>query len=149
MKLRKAEAAEADALTQLALRSKRAWGYDAAFMQSVMPDMVVRPEYLSEEYGIVAEGAGAVLGYAIVRVEGEAAVLRDLFVEPACFRQGVGKALFDEAVRYARERGAVTMTLGGDPHAIGFYKRMRMTQIGSEPSIAGGGRMLPIMSLKL
>jgi len=89
------------------------------------------------------------IGYAIVRVDGDAAFLRDLFIEPNRFCQGIGTALFQEALQYARERGARSITLGGDPNAIGFYRRMGMRQIGSEPSSIGGGRMLPVMAMDI
>ena len=115
MLIRNANRTEADDLTRLAIRSKRAWGYDDAFMERVMPDMIVRPDYLIAEHGIVAEEAGTLIGYAIVRIEGDGAYLRDLFVEPDRFRQGIGAALFTEAVCFARERGATSLTLGGDP----------------------------------
>jgi GNAT superfamily N-acetyltransferase len=140
---------EAPALTALALRSKRAWGYDERFMERVMPDMVVHPKYLVDEHGIVAEESGVVVGYAIVRVEGGHALLRDLFVEPERLRRGIGKALFFEAVRYALEHGARELTLGGDPNAIGFYERMGMRKVGEEASVVGGGRMLPVMALSV
>lgn len=149
MLIRDAKPDEADELTRLALRSKRSWDYDDDFMDRIMPDMVVHPHYLTAERGIVAEEAGTPIGYAILSVEGESAFLRDLFVEPDRFRQGIGTALFSEAVRFAREQGARSITLGGDPNAIGFYERMGMRQIGSEPSIAGNGRMLPIMALDI
>ncbi|HEY6485378.1 MAG TPA: GNAT family N-acetyltransferase [Candidatus Cybelea sp.] len=136
-------------MTNLALRSKRAWGYDSAFMQRVMPDMIVHSQYLADEYGLVAEDAGVVVGYAIVRVDNQLAFLRDLFVEPDHFRRKVGKALFDEAVRWARKQGATSIRLGGDPNAVGFYKRMGMHQIGTERSIAGNGRSLPIMEMDI
>lgn len=147
--IREAKPTEADDLTRLAIRSKRAWGYDDDFMNRVMPDMVVHPFYLVEEHGIVAEEDGIPIGYAIVRVDANGAFLRDLFIEPNRFRQGIGAALFEEAVRFARDRGARSMTLGGDPNAVGFYQRMGMRQTGSEPSIAGNGRMLPIMAMDL
>jgi ribosomal protein S18 acetylase RimI-like enzyme len=47
-------------------------------------------------------------------------------------RRGIGKALFWEAVHYARKLGAQELTLGGDPNAIGFYERMGMRKIGKE-----------------
>lgn len=149
MLIREAKPEEADDLTRLAVRSKRAWGYDDDFMWRVMPDMIVHRQYLIAEHGIVAEEAGMPIGYAIVSVEADSAFLRDLFVEPDRFRQGIGTALFGEAVRFAREQGAESITLGGDPNAIGFYERMGMRQIGYEPSIVGNGRMLPIMTLDI
>jgi len=145
--LRDAQPDEAAVLTQLALRSKRAWGYDDAFMNRIMPDMIVHPEYLTSEHGVVVEDGGAVCGYAIVRVDAESAYLRDLFVEPQHFRRGFGEALFHAAVAFAKKRGARRLTLVGDPNAVGFYERMGMVRIGDEPSSAGAGRMLPIMSL--
>jgi GNAT superfamily N-acetyltransferase len=140
---------DAGALTELALRSKRTWGYDERFMELVSPDMVVYSEYLAAEHGIVAEEGGIPVGYAIVRIDGGHASLRDLFVEPHKLRQGVGKALFRETVTYALAFGAQELTLSGDPNAIGFYERMGMRKIGEEPSIVGGGRMLPVMALDL
>ena len=126
---RRADPAEANTLTALALRSKRAWGYDENFMALVLPDMAVLPEFLRDEYGIVAEEDGRVLGYAIVRVDNGAAFLRDLFVEPGRFRQGVGTALFAQVTDYARNRAAKKLTLAGDPNALGFYKRLGMVQV--------------------
>lgn len=149
LRLRKALPGEAGRLTALAVRSKRSWGYSEEFMQRVMPDMIVFPQFLELEHGIVAELEEDAVGYAIVRVDGPHAFLRDIFVEPARFGTGVGKALFEETVRIARERGATRMTLFGDPNAVGFYVRMGMEQIGEEPSIAAGTRMLPIMALQL
>jgi hypothetical protein len=81
MTFRKATPEEASALTDLAIRSKHSWGYTDDFMQKVMPDMIVHRKFLEEENGIVAEDGGTTLGYAIVRVDGDEAFLRDLFVK--------------------------------------------------------------------
>lgn len=145
VRLRRARPVEAQVLTDLAIRSKRSWGYSEEFMKNVLPDMVVHPSFLEDEHGIVAEENGETFGYAIVRVDGREAFLRDLFVEPAHFRKGVGSALFLESVRFARDCGAVTLKLFGDPNAIGFYEHFGMQKIGDEPSIVGGGRTLPVM----
>ena len=149
LSFRKALPAEAQALTELAFRSKRAWGYDEHFMELVTPDMVVRPENLTSEHGIIAEENGVAVGYAIVKADGKHAFLRDLFVEPERLRRGIGTALFWEAVHYAQTLGAQELTLGGDPNAIGFYERLGMRKIGEERSIVGGRRMLPVMALDI
>lgn len=149
VRLRRARPDEAQALTDLAIRSKRSWGYGEEFMQKVMPDMIVHRGFLEDEHGIVAEENGETLGYAIVGIDGREAFLRDLFVEPAHFRKGVGSALFLESLRHARERGAVTLKLFGDPNAIRFYEHFGMRKIGDEPSIVGEGRTLPIMSIEI
>ena len=53
-----------------------------------------------------------------MRFEADRAFLRDLFVEPDHFHQGIGTSLFREAVHFAREHGAKNITLGGDPNAM-------------------------------
>lgn len=149
MNIRNACAEEAQLLTDLAVRSKRAWGYSDAFMAAVMPDMIVHERYLTEEHGFVAEEDGVPLGYAIVRIDRDAAYLRDLFIEPSRFRSGIGSALFRFAAQFAQAHGARKITLYGDPNAIGFYERLGMRKVGEEPSIAGNGRVLPIMEIEL
>ncbi len=146
--LRRSRPEEATQLTELAIRSKRSWGYEPAFMDGVLADMLVSPSMLEREEGLVAEESGSIRGYAIVRFEGQEAVLRDLFIEPDQLRRGLGKFLFDAVVRLARERGALAITLESDPHAVGFYKRMGMQRVGSTPSVVPK-RVLPIMRLKL
>ena len=149
MKFRRARPEEASALTDLATRSKRSWGYSDEFMRKVMPDMIVHRKFLEEENGIVAEDDGTTVGYAIVRVDGDEAFLRDLFVEPSQQRKGIGKALFEESTRLARAAGAVRIRLFGDPNATAFYERLGLRKIGDEPSIVGGGRTTPVMVMDI
>jgi N-acetylglutamate synthase-like GNAT family acetyltransferase len=149
MFIRKASIYDAPALTELALRSKRSWGYDDLFIARIMGDMVVRPDYLSREHGLVAEEHGSILGYAILRTESDQAVLRDLFIEPAYFNRGIGTKLFAACVEIARKNEMPKMTLESDPNATEFYERMGMRQTGFVPSNGGNGRNLPVMEMKL
>jgi GNAT superfamily N-acetyltransferase len=136
-------------LTDLAIRSKRSWGYDDAFMRRVMDDMIVHPEYLMRERGIVAQVGDAIAGYAIVRMDEEEAFVRDLFVDPAYFGQGVGRRLFDACVAFARNNHARRLRLEGDPNAQSFYEHLGMRLTGRVPSNAAVGRTLPVMTLDL
>lgn len=118
-------------MTALALRSKRAWGYDDGFMASVLPDMVVHPEFLRDEYGLVAEEGSRIVGYAIVRIDNESAFLRDLFVDPDRFRRGIGMALFarvSDTLAIAVRRSyvwAATPTRWGSTSAWEWYRSAR------------------------
>ncbi len=149
MIIRKARPEEAEALTQLALRSKRSWGYDDAFMAAIMDDMIVRPLYLKDEHGIVAQAGTDVAGYAILRLDDDEAYLRDLFVEPAFMRIGVGAALFHHMISFARAQEAKRSWLHSDPHSIGFYKRYGLRVIGEEPSTVVPKRKIPVMLISL
>ena len=65
----------------------------------------------------VAELDGEVVGFAAV-VGGE---LDGLFVEPALWRRGVGRALVDDATHQARRKG-LALTVIAAPTARGFYE---------------------------
>ncbi len=72
----------------------------------------------------VAVGAdGAVLGFSIV-AEGACGVcmVDDLFVDPVHFRQGVGRALIDDAVARAAATGRWSMTVVAHPRTFPFYE---------------------------
>ena len=146
---RRANCSEAEALTHLATLSKQSWGYSDAFMHRVAGDMLVTENDIASNYCIVAEIDGATAAYLLVRLNGGEAHVRDLFVHPQHFHRGLGRALFEQAVRYARSHGAARITLTADPNAQGFYEHLGLECIGSEASIAGNGRMLPVMAYKI
>ena len=61
----------------------------------------------------------------------------DLCIDEACRRQGVGKALYDAAVKYAKMRKCYNVTLNvwtGNPGAVAFYEKLGMKpqKIGME-----------------
>ncbi|MDQ6933121.1 MAG: hypothetical protein M3160_08075 [Candidatus Eremiobacteraeota bacterium] len=56
MIIRRAKPEEAEVLTQLAVRSKRSWGYDDAFMSAIANDMIVRSDYLKNEMPSLHQG---------------------------------------------------------------------------------------------
>lgn len=147
--IRPGQPSEAAALTELALRSKRSWGYDADFMRRVLPDMVVTSEDIERGYCIVAEKNGIACAYALASVDGNEVFLRDLFVDPPYFGQGHGSELFRRIVDWARSRGAVRLSLHSDPNSESFYERLGMRTAGEVPSIIGNGRTLPLMQLEL
>jgi ribosomal-protein-alanine N-acetyltransferase len=55
---------------------------------------------------LVAEEAGAVLGYLVARTAGDEAEVLDVAVAPAARGRGIGRRLLAEALRGLRERGA-------------------------------------------
>lgn len=147
--LRRAVAEDAEALTELALLSKRSWGYDDEFMRRVEPDMLVSPDDIENGYCLIAEFEGTLAAYLLARMDGEEAFVRDLFVHPRCFNRGLGRLLFGEALQYAREQRAVRLRLDSDPNAQGFYEHLGMRCTGLVPSIVGNARTLPVMSLEI
>jgi len=97
----------------------------------------------------VAERHGYTVGFAQITWTGEVANLAKLFVEPTDLRSEVGRTLLQWAIAAARATGAKTMMIEADPCAAGFYRRMEATEVGVVASGSIGGRLLPMLSLKL
>jgi GNAT superfamily N-acetyltransferase len=148
-RFRRAKLVEAEQLTHLAMLSKQSWGYSDEFMHRVAGDMLVTEHDIAASHCIVAEVDGAIAAYLLVQMNGTDAFVRDLFVHPGYFRRGLGRALFEDAVRYARVNRASRITLTSDPNAQPFYERLGLECVGMVPSVAGNGRVLPVMAYKI
>lgn len=136
IRLRPADPGEAAALSALALRSKAVGGYDAAFLEAC------RAERNGRTVGLSRLAAGPGPG-------GATAEVLLLFVEPDLLRGGVGRALFEVMEREARRLGAARIMASVDPGAEGFYRRMGMSRVGTEPSGSIPGRVLPRLEKSL
>jgi N-acetylglutamate synthase-like GNAT family acetyltransferase len=149
MAIRRARAADRDALAALAFRSKAHWGYDDAFMERSRGVLTPGEDYLADDPVYVAEDdAGAVVGfYGFVR-EGDELWLNDLWIEPAAIRGGAGRALFAHAVATARAAGDAAFFIESDPNAEGFYRAMGAARTG-ERVAAVTGRTLPVLRFDL
>jgi GNAT superfamily N-acetyltransferase len=147
--MRPARAEEADALSGLALRSKAQWGYDAQFLEACRPDLTLRPDEISARRAVVAEESGHLVGFYTldgVPPEGE---LGNLWIEPAHMRRGIGRLLWNHAMATARSIGLTAVLIDADPHAEGFYTAMGAERIGTVPSTAVAGRLLPQMRFRV
>ena len=147
--IRRARAEEAPALSELAERSKRYWGYDETFMARVRESMTLTADDVErDEVWVLETEAGDLLGFHRV-IPGEPAVLEDLWVEPDAIGRGAGRMLFEHARQVARDASASALELDADPNAIGFYERMGMAEVGVTRSGLIPGRTLPRMRLEL
>jgi len=140
---------EAEALTDLCLRSKAVWGYDEQFIRACRSELTFTAAVMRSSHMRVAELDGYVVGVVQVTVTGELAELDKLFVEPGHLRSGAGRKLFDWARTTARESGAATLTIDADPGAAGFYRRMGAVDDGFAASGSIPGRFIPRLRLAL
>jgi len=87
------------------------------------PDAIALPlEQIAAGGVFVAERDDVVAGFAVVvtRPDGDAE-LDALFVEPQLWKRGIGRHLVEHAAAVARQRGATSLHVIGNPHAEGFY----------------------------
>ena len=72
-----------------------------------------------------------------------------MFIDPSAMGGGIGRALFEAAVRLARSLGYPRMTILADPNAAPFYERMGARFVRNAPSDAIPGRTLPLYEYDL
>lgn len=148
--IRSATEHEASLLTELALRSKGHWGYDAEFLEDCRADLTITPEYIAAHPVFVIEENESIVGFYSLEEQSDADVeLMHLFVEPAAIGGGHGKRLWTHAVKTARQLGFQELVIGSDPQAEAFYKAMGARRVGEVASIVRVGRMLPLLRFTL
>lgn len=107
------------ALLRQSLREQR--GGDAV-TGALRPDPAAAPHGRVSLVGTIGD---AVVGFAAVTTEGDAACVEELFVEPPARGVGVGHALLRAAVRHAQEQGAIRLdaaALPGDRSTKNFFE---------------------------
>jgi GNAT superfamily N-acetyltransferase len=149
-KIRPARPDEADAIGELAIRSKGHWGYDAAFLESCRADLALSPQDITTSTVYVLEGRDGIAGYyRLMSLENGTADLDALFVDPTAIGQGVGRCLWEHAIATASALGFTALDIQSDPHAEGFYLAMGAHRIGESESTVTPGRMLPQLRFAL
>ena len=130
VRLRPARAPERQELEDLQRRASLANPDDRPHLEA-HPDAIELPLAFIERGEVtVAEVDGRVAGFAVVQRHDGFTELDGLFVEPDLWRQGVGRALVDEATHEARRNGHALLVVAGDA-GRGFYERCGFTLEGS------------------
>ena len=137
---------DAEALTRIAFAAKRYWGYPERWIERWRESLTITPEFVrqSEVYAALVEGEP--VGFYALSGEGREIVLEHLWVLPERMGTGVGRVLFDHAIRRANSLGAEVLSIESDPNAEGFYRRMGARRVGGiNYCIDGQRRTLPLL----
>jgi GNAT superfamily N-acetyltransferase len=134
---------ERAALEALQRRASLVWeDYREALLAH--PDAIELPiEQIESGRTYVAERQGQVVGFSVVlrRPDGDAD-LDGLFVEPAYWRQGVGRQLIVAAELLAASEGARSMYVIANPRAEGFYGACAFELIGEQSTRFGAAHLM-------
>ncbi|OAA42849.1 acetyltransferase [Beauveria brongniartii RCEF 3172] len=162
--IRRAQPSEAALLTDLALAAKAYWGYSPAFLASARAELTITAADISQHEIHVAtlplnnnddddrstssEEEEEVVGvYRLTPLQDGRrcdAELSYLWIRPSRIRQGLGRLLWEHAVRRAAALGLARFSLDADPHAEAFYVKMGADRCEENaPSKSVPGRTLP------
>ncbi len=150
--VRKAQTAEAEILSDLAMRSKALWGYTSEFMESCREELTVTPDKILDErfdYRVVVMGNDVVGYYALESRSEKEFELEALFVEPSQIGKGLGRLLVEHAIGNVASKGGDTLLIQGDPNATDFYTAVGAEHIGFRESGSIPGRVLPLFQLAI
>jgi len=150
--IRLARRGEASILTELCLRSKAHWGYDAAFMEAAAPLLRIAEGEIDQGCVLAAQqNGGDPCGIAAIVPlrRPHWCELSHLFVAPERLGRGIGRALFDAAIALAAARNATHVSILSDPHAAEFYQRLGARRCGEAPSGVTRNRMLPLFEFSV
>jgi GNAT superfamily N-acetyltransferase len=150
MRLRAARREDFEEVTRLleVLGRPQVMAAAEADCRAVYEEQIVDPD----THHIVAEGQAALVGFASLHFRPRLnhatpeAWIPDLIVDPGARRQGIGRALLEEAERRARERGCHLLQLESGykrAEAHHMYRQFRMTDHGKYfvKPIGGGSRL--------
>jgi GNAT superfamily N-acetyltransferase len=147
-RIRRARAADAPVLTEIAHAAKRHWGYPDELMELWDADLTVTPDFAAAPTVFcVAEGE-RVLGFYALSRDGVEFELEHMWVAPPFMGRGLGAMLFAHATATARSMNGAVLRIASDPHAEGFYRRMGARRVG-EAASTPSGRMLPLLVVDL
>lgn len=148
--IQRARPEQHERLTQIAHAAKKHWGYPERWMEIWKDALTITPEFIAgnEVYTVRVESEVAGF-YGLIVSEGKVQ-LEHMWVDPDYIGGGIGKQLFDHAIKVATSLGASLMEIESDPNAEGFYKRMGARQVGESVStLEGQPRLLPLLVVDL
>jgi GNAT superfamily N-acetyltransferase len=86
----------------------------------------------------VAEIAGVPIGFSVILSPiGGISELDGLFVEPACWRRGIGTALMRDAMNLARTERSDAIEVTANPLAVSFYTKLGFVPLCETPTQFG------------
>jgi GNAT superfamily N-acetyltransferase len=142
--IRRATPADSHILTEIAHAAKRHWGYPERWIIQWKEVLSITPEFVSTNEVYVATQGDKEMGFYALLLSNRRAVLEHMWVDPASIGGGIGRALFDHAVRTAASLNACEIEIESDPNAEGFYLRMGARRVGEVVSVLEGQtRVLP------
>jgi GNAT superfamily N-acetyltransferase len=144
--VRRAMPEEQRDLTRLCVRATLRAGHDEAFIDRAMPALTVTLPFINTNCVQVAQDvSGEVVGVVWLTLTAlpGIALLHGLFVDPAHWKRGIGRVLFEAAVARARELTTGALMIYSEPSSEGFYRRMGAVRIGEVPFYYSPKTMLP------
>lgn len=132
LEFRLAQFSHQNLLSDLALRSKASWGYTKGFLEKFKAELTVPERCLKRNLVQMGYLNQKLIGfYSFSENRGKEPDLNFFFLEPEFKAQGLGRALFENAVETAKSYGWISFLICSDPNASAFYQHMGALWVGT------------------
>lgn len=153
VRIRAAIPEEAEALSELAWRSKEYYGCTLEMMNCFRDFLTLTHDFLENNPSYVIEDVenGDILGfYSLERDEPGEVCMRHYWVVPERAGTETGQILFLHACEIAETVGAEKISIISDPNSEAFYLHMGAERVGLTSIVCGGTEQsMPLLEMKL
>ncbi len=143
---KKATPDQADALTKLAICSKKHWGYDEEILDQMKDYLSVPVTRIENEIVYTMYKDDDLIGFFSLTHQDRKECLEDFFLLPNYIGKGYGKKMWRYMLEVAANNFIMNIHFESEPLAEGFYEKMGAVKIGERVSHVSENRKLPIMS---
>lgn len=147
VEITKAQPEDSERLKQIAIAAKSYWGYSEQIILEWAKTPIITPEEICTDQVYLASFNLDIIGWYRLKTRLPAVILEDLWILPDYIGKGIGRKLFEHAIKQAKSSSGQYLELEADPNAEPFYKRMGCQNIGE--SISEWGRAIPCMRYNL
>jgi predicted N-acetyltransferase YhbS len=104
--------------------------------------LVLERDRIAEGLTRVATNSDDIVGFATTVLVDGVLDLEDLFVDPDCMRQGIGRHLVQDAAAIAAQRGFEGIAVTANPHTFSFYAALGFVAGGEIQTAFGPGQRM-------
>lgn len=153
VRIRAAIPEEAEALSELAWRSKEYDGCTLNMMHCFKDFLTLTHDFLENNPSYVIEDAenGNILGFYSLEPDKPSKLrMRHCWVVPECAGTETSQILFLHACEIAETIGAEKIVILSDPYSEAFYLHMGAERVGFKNVVCGGAEQsMPLLEMKL
>ncbi|AET67764.1 acetyltransferase [Desulfosporosinus orientis DSM 765] len=148
--IRRAEAADARLLSEIAYNSEAYWGYDSDYMEKFRSFYQVTGDFINNSETHVLENQNRAVGFYGLIGDDTRISLEYFFIEPQSIGKGYGKLLWKHLVDFTcKNLGIDEFLIITSPQAKEFYTRLGAVTLGEVESLLKKGCMIPQLLYKV
>lgn len=146
--IRNAYESEANQLSKIALEAKKFWNYPDTWFELWGNSLTITPKFIRKNNVLVATKNTDILGFIALSINNAIAEIEHMWILPRYIKEGIGRLLLNEIIKYCRLKAIKIIRIESDPNAKGFYEKMGAKQIGYVDSLPKP-RKLPVLEITI